>query len=178
MNSIGSSLARGTTLLCFRMSDVVVSLLILLPLNIALWRGIWQIMDFYTQPWVSILIGNVIPLTLYYFQEELKEVIHPHKMAFPLFYFISRLLLLTHAFASINQWRGIWELLDQETGMDSHMSAIITLLAGSVGLMLFKVFCNVLAIPLFVGVDEATSVHDCPLRYKTGPVRSFCTVFP
>jgi len=166
-NSIASSLAKGTTLLCFRMSDVAVSILVLLPLTIGMWRGIWQLMSAYVyHPSVSIAIGNTILTAIYFFQEPLKEIINPQHMSFVLFYFVSRTFLVIYVSASIVQWQGLWELLDNETGPGTE-SAIISLLTG-VGILIFsKVFCNVLATPLFVGVDEATSLVEFPLRFKT-----------
>jgi len=179
--SVTSSLVKGTTRVCFRMSDVVVSLLVLLPLTIAFWRGIWQIMDHYSveysvDPWLSMGLGNGIPLLLYWAQEPLKRHVHPRKMNFVFFYVTTRLLLLLHAFGSVNQWRGLWVLLDNETGLGYH-SAITSLLVGIVVAIPLKVFGNVLAVPLVVGVDEATSVHDCQLRYKS-PVSFIRAVVP
>ena len=105
--SLASSIVKGTTLLCFRMSDVAVSILVLLPLTIAFWRGIWQIMDYYSEeygldPWLSMGLGNGIPLLLYVFQEPLKHHIHPRKMNYILFYIITRFVLIIHSFGFVD----------------------------------------------------------------------------
>ncbi len=171
--SIASSIVRGTTLLCFRMSDVAVSILVLLPLTIAFWRGVWQIMEYYSEdPWLSMGIGNAIPLTLYLLQEPLKQYVNARRMNFVAFYITTRCLLLVHSFGFVNQWRGLWGLMDQKTepGFEAQ-SALLSLAVGFAVSIPLKIFCNVLAVPLVVGVDEASSIHDCSLRYKS-PVSS------
>jgi len=170
--------------LCYRMSDVVLSLGLILPLVIGFWRGVWQLMDIYSarwgvDPWLSIGTGYIIPFLLYWLQEPLRSTIHPSRMNFGLFYIFSRCLLLVHSFGSVNQWRGLWVLLDIYTGVEGTkgaQSAIVSLVVGVFFSVILRTFCNVLAPPLCVFVDEGNSIHDCPLRFKTSP-RFQCRYF-
>ncbi|CAG7837060.1 unnamed protein product [Allacma fusca] len=161
------------TQLCYRMSDVLVSLVIVFPLVIGFWRGVWNLMEYYSKlygvdPWLCIGVGYSIPFFLYWLQEPLRKHIRPRKMNFVLFYITSRYLLLLHSFGSVNQWRGLWELLDQQLGTGLY-SALGSLVLGVAFSMMLKTFCNVLAPPLYIAVDEAYAIHDCPLRFHTPP---------
>lgn len=96
----------------YKILDVIASLVVVLPLTIAFWRGVWQLMDEYSKglggPFFSIIIGNLICLSLYFFQEPLKCYINPKRVNYVTFYIVTRILLLLHSFGSVNQWRGLW----------------------------------------------------------------------
>lgn len=187
--------------LCYRMADLVMMLLIVFPLSIGFWRGVWALMRYYSEvwgtgPWLSMGLGYLIPFVLYLYQEPLKRYVVPGKdaciyaliialiiarrttihlihgqyflgpMNFIPFYIISRFLLLIHSFGSVNQWRGLWQMLDDKTGLGPH-SALVCLVVGIFFNLIFRTFSNVLAPPLLCCVDEAFTIHDCPLRFKT-----------
>lgn len=159
------------TQLCFRLSDVCISLLVIFPLVIGFWRGVWNLTHYYSnlydvEPWLSVGLGYAIPFVLYWFQEPLRKHVHPRKMNFIVFYITSRYLLFLHSFGCVNQWRGLWALMDIHTGTDTF-SATVSLVVGVAFSILLKTFCNALAPPLFLAVDEAYSIHDCPLRFRT-----------
>lgn len=165
--------------LCFRMADMAIVMLILFPLSIGFWRGVWQIMDYYSElwgvgPWLSTGIGYSIPFFMYWYQEPLKKHVVPGKMHFVAFYLISRTLLLIHSFGSVNQWRGLWKLIDDLTGLGLD-SCLQSLLFGIFFSLIFKTFSNVLAPPLMCCVDEAYTIHDCPLRFKTPVMQTIST---
>jgi hypothetical protein len=164
--------------LCYRIGDMVMTMLIVFPLSIGFWRGVWQLMEYYssdlvwgTGPWLSIGMGYLIPFILYLYQEPLKRHVVPGPMNFIPFYIISRSLLLLHSFGSVNQWRGLWHFLDIQTGLGVK-SAMVSLVVGIFFNLIFRTFSNVLAPPLLCCVDEAFTIHDCPLRFKT-PVSFF-----
>jgi len=157
--------------LCYRMGDVVMVFLFVFPLGIAFWRGVWQLMDYYSNkwevdPWLSIGLGYSIPFVLHLFQSPLSRWIHPERTNYIVFYILTRMLLLLHSVGSVNQWRGLWQLLDMYTGL-GPVSAIVSLSSGIVLNLLGRTLSNVLAPPLLCGVDEAFTIHDCALRFKT-----------
>jgi hypothetical protein len=162
--------------LCYRMADLFMNMLIVFPLSICFWRGVWQLMDYYSElcgadPWLSIGMGYSIPFCMYYFQEPLRTHVIPGRMNFIPFYIISRTLLLLHSFGSVNQWRGLWKLVDDSTGIGPE-SALATLVIGIFFSLVFRTFSNVLAPPLFCIVDESLTIHDCPLRFKSSVSQS------
>ncbi|OXA59261.1 hypothetical protein Fcan01_06000 [Folsomia candida] len=168
---------------CYRTADLVMNMLVLFPLSIGFWRGVWQLMEYYSSPevwgvgpWLSMGLGYLIPFVLYVFQEPLKRQVAPGPMTFVPFYVLSRSLLLIHSFGSVNQWRGLWQLMDDETGKGPE-SALVSLIVGLFFSLVLRTFSNVLAPPLLVVVDEASTIHDCPLRFKTSPERKWCYLF-
>lgn len=170
-NSLSQRKLSLRTKLCYRMADLVTVMCLLFPLAIAFWRGVWQLMDYHSEnwgidPWLSMAVGYSIPFVLHLFQEQLKHHVCLEKMNFPSFYILSRTILLIHSFGSVNQWRGLWVWMDNELGYDWTIS-VSTMLIGICFSTLFKTLNNILAVPLFCLVDEAKSIHDCPLRYKT-----------
>lgn len=157
--------------LCYRMADLMMTMCIVFPLSIGVWRGIWQLMEYYSafwgvDPWLSIVLGYLIPFVLYWYQVPLKTHVIPGEMNFISFYLISRALLLLHSFGCISQWMGVWKLLDQMTGFGATAS-IATLIFGTFFNLIFRTFSNNLAPPLLCCVDEAFTIHDCPLRFKS-----------
>lgn len=162
------------TKLCYRLADLVMVMCIIFPLVIAFWRGVWQLMEYYSKlwsidPWFSMAVGYSIPFLLHLFQEPLKQTVCIEKMSFPAFYILSRSVLLLHSFGSVNQWRGLWAWMDIQYGMESFSSAVI-LLIGVVFSVGLKTLNNILAPPLFCLVDDSKSIHDCPLRFKTSVI--------
>lgn len=173
-NSLNQRNLAKNTKLCYRFLDLVIVMCIVFPLAIAFWRGVWQLMDYHSveweiDPWLSMAVGYSIPLVLHLFQEPLKRNICVEKMSFPLFYLLTRIILLLHSFGSVNQWRGLWVWMDIEMGKQWE-SAAGTLLIGILISLPFKTLNNILAPPLFCFVDEASSVHDCPLRFRTSVI--------
>jgi len=170
-NDQGLQERESSSKLCYRMADLFMNMLIVFPLSICFWRGVWQLMDYYSElwgvdPWLSVGTGYCIPFLMYYYQEPLRTYVMPGRMHFVLFYVISRSLLLIHSFGSVNQWRGLWKYLDDNTGLGPR-SAVTGLIVGFFCNLVFKTFSNVLAPPLFCVVDEPEVIHDCPLRFKT-----------
>ncbi|CAL8111608.1 unnamed protein product [Orchesella dallaii] len=171
-NSLNQRKLARKTVLCYRLADLVMVMLLIFPLAIAFWRGVWQLMEYHSvqwgiDPWLSMGVGYSIPFILHVVQEPLKRTVCLEKMSFPLFYVLSRAILLIHSFGSVNQWRGLWAWMDIFFGVDDPWSAIITMIIGIVFLVVLKTLNNVLAPPLFCFVDESRSIHDCTLRFKT-----------
>lgn len=173
-NSLSQRNLSKQTKLCYRLADLVMVMCVIFPLAIAFWRGVWQLMDYHSKewgidPWLSMGVGYSIPFLLHLFQEPMKRTVCVEKMSFPLFYLLSRTILIFHSFGSVNQWRGLWAWMDMKFGLEWKSSAVMVLIGITFSVAL-KTLNNVLAPPLFCVVDESKSIHDCPLRFKTSVI--------
>jgi hypothetical protein len=61
-----------------QIAEWLANFLIVFPLMIAFWRGVWQLMDNYStkwnlDPWLSFGLGYPILFALYFLQESFKE---------------------------------------------------------------------------------------------------------
>jgi len=80
--------------------------------------------------------------------------------------FLSRLILILHAIANVNHWRGLWKLFDLYVGLDLT-SAIISLLVGLILCVPFKTFGSSVTPPMFCSFDEFPLLHESPLRFNS-----------
>ncbi|XP_021367494.1 uncharacterized protein LOC110459496 [Mizuhopecten yessoensis] len=101
--------------------------------------------------WVSVAVGNSIIFVLSILQ---KVSAAANKIENRLVYFVvSRSYLYLLGFGCVNQWRGIWYLLDIYTGI-TWQGATGTLLSGACALCCFRCFRSSLASPLVLQLDN------------------------
>jgi hypothetical protein len=82
------------------------------------------------------------------------------------FFIVSRIITFLHAFANVNQWRGLWKLLDIYTGL-GPISAGSSLAVGLIGCLALKTFSTAVAPPAFCVIDKSDKIYDSPLRFRS-----------
>ncbi|XP_034944443.1 uncharacterized protein fusl isoform X2 [Chelonus insularis] len=155
-------------------ADTIISLIIIGPLVIGHWRGVWNLMDYYNIPisgWTCFLLGT----GLHWIFAVLRGVLHGQfavtwRSANP----IGRggyrgiRLLYTYIFCVCcnMQWRGGWIVLSSLMGENEWVvSAVIVILISL--LIIFRSCRNLLAPPLIIVVDIPNHIFQFPTRYRT-----------
>ena len=150
--------------------DSLISVLVIAPLSICAWRGIWQLLDIYLLPqnieWscaVSILIGIVFGVLLNYFQNAIsKELCYEKRPV--IYYAVSRIYTIFYTFVCINHWRGVWKAWDVVTGITLKSGALSTGI-GLICLILTKGLVNISVPPLLVVPDYHETYFRMPNQF-------------
>ncbi|CAL4059014.1 unnamed protein product [Meganyctiphanes norvegica] len=152
--------------------DNLISIFVITPLVVAYWRGCWGLCDIYIYPsdivmstFLSTAIGIILGILLCVSAKTLEKIYiyedHPFK-----YILLSRTYIFIYCFASINQWRGVWELWDQYTGISCE-SAIFSTALGVLLLLATRSFNNAMwAVPLYVCTDNSEEMYDIPTIFK------------
>jgi uncharacterized membrane protein len=139
------------------LTDMLISAFLITPLVNIHWRGAWDLLDIYLLPknertsaLVSLTIGLFILYTIYLIQNPLQTFYEKHRKKF-LGQTMARLYTLIIALAYINQWRGLWNLLDLTSNQWYHL--LIETLISIIFLLMMKSIYNLNSAPFLIGVD-------------------------
>ncbi|XP_076177385.1 uncharacterized protein LOC143151828 [Ptiloglossa arizonensis] len=165
--------------------DAFLSMILIAPLTVGFWRGIWTLMDLHADwfPGVSIFIIGVLVHTSFAI---LKNFLHnrvarvsrkkscwsniPSKLA---------QILYTYVFgvACNLQWRGGWIIFDYFFG-DHIWMTVGTMLAVLTSLAILRSVRNLIAVPSVVLVDKRAYIFWFPTRYKSVSFDAYQFILP
>ncbi|CAF0936880.1 unnamed protein product [Adineta ricciae] len=138
-------------------TDMLISAFIITPFVNIHWRGAWDLLDIHLLPdyprtsaLISLGIGYFMLYMIYLTQDYLQRFYEKHRHNV-LGQIMTRLYTLLLALAYINQWRGLWNLLDLTSNEWYH-------LVGEAGiciifLLLMKSVYNLNSAPFLIGID-------------------------
>ncbi|XP_067686903.1 uncharacterized protein [Haliotis asinina] len=160
-----------------RAIDIALVLFFFSPLVICYWSSTWTILDLYLFPsnqivsgWVSVGVSVSIMGMTFLLQSRLNGCIRPEQ---PVRYVIvTRIYTYVTAFAVVNNWRGLWVLMDTYSGI-TLPGACWNLVGGVTGLVLLRGYRNILAPPGAWSLDVNTETHFTVLtlfRSKSGGI--------
>lgn len=161
--------------------DYVLAILVVTPLVVFYWRGIWMILDEYVLPespilsgWVTLICGQLIVFWCHLMQESFDAIGKTGPSAYMI---VSRLYTQVLGIAVITQWRGLWLL--EDIYMDISLpSALWTLGIGIAGLALAGALSTIPNSPPFVFLpDEEKDYFLSPTRFDTSPSKALWPFF-
>ncbi|CAF0878536.1 unnamed protein product [Didymodactylos carnosus] len=139
------------------LTDMLIAAFIITPLVNIHWRGGWDLIDIHLLPrkpilsnLLSIFIGCFLLYIFYLLQDQLQKFYELHRQNI-IGQFMGRIYTLIVAFAYINQWRGLWGLLDMTTGVWYYL--VIETLVSILLLLLMKSVYNLNSAPFLISVD-------------------------
>ncbi|CAF1283926.1 unnamed protein product [Adineta ricciae] len=137
--------------------DMFMSAFVITPLVNIHWRGAWDLLDIYLLPehphtsaLVSLAIGLFVLYLIYLMQNFLQNFYEKHRKNLR-GQIMARFYTLIVAFAYINQWRGLWNLLDL-TSNNWYRLTIETLIS-IVVLLCMKAVYNLNSAPFLIATD-------------------------
>lgn len=139
------------------LTDMLISAFIITPFLNIHWRGAWDFLDIYLLPdspnysaCISLGIGYWMLFTLYMAQGYLQRFYerNRHNVAGQV---MTRLYTLILALAYIQQWRGLWNLLDQTSDLPYHLIGEASI--SIIFLLLLKSIYNLNSAPYLIGID-------------------------
>ncbi|XP_029847029.3 uncharacterized protein LOC8024882 [Ixodes scapularis] len=161
--------------------DHLLSILVVTPLVVVYWRGLWMLLDALVLPespivsgWVTFICGQLLMLWFHLMQESLDVLgkSNPH-----LFMVVSRTYTQVMGVAVITQWRGLWLLVDLYTDVNLP-SALSSLGVGVAGLVIAGSLSTVPNAPPFVFLpDMQEDYFSCPSRFNTSPSKALWPFF-
>jgi hypothetical protein len=157
INSSDSLPSNLYSFMKFYLLDMFISAFIITPLVNIHWRGAWDLLDIYlipqdprTSALVSLIIGLFVLYVIYLTQNSLQIFYEKHRKNL-LGKIMTRLYTLITALAYINQWRGLWNLLDLTSNQWHHL--FIETLTSIIFLGMMKSIYNLNSAPFLIGVD-------------------------
>lgn len=141
----------------FYLVDMLLSAFIITPLVNIHWRGAWDLLDIYVLPsnefnsaLISLGVGLIILYFIYLIQNYLQEFYEKHRNKI-LGHIMTRAYTLIIALAYINQWRGLWNLLDLTSNAWQYL--VIETLISVLVLLSIKSIYSLNSSPFLIGVD-------------------------
>ncbi|CAF1135825.1 unnamed protein product [Rotaria sordida] len=141
----------------FYLTDMLISAFIITPLVNIHWRGAWDLLDKnllsnneLTSALISLIIGLIILYLIYLIQNFLQIFYEKHRKNI-FGQFMTRFYTLIIALAYINQWRGLWNLLDLTSNIWYHL--LIETLISIILLLIMKSIYSLNSAPFLIGVD-------------------------
>jgi len=157
INSSDSLTLNSYSFIKLYLTDMFISAFLITPLVNIHWRGAWDLLDIYLLPknertsaLVSLLIGLFILYFIYLIQNSLQIFYEKYRKNF-LGQMMTRFYTLIIALAYINQWRGLWNLLDLTSNQWYHL--IIETLISIIFLLMMKSIYNLNSAPFLIGID-------------------------
>ncbi|CAG5083358.1 Protein of unknown function [Cotesia congregata] len=154
-------------------TDSVISCLIIGPLVIGHWRGVWNLMDLYEMPF-SGLVCFIIGTGLHLIFVLSRELLHYYfaviwRNSNPIgragYHFVRLWYTYIFSVTCNMQWRGGWIVLSSMMGENEWTVSVVTISLLSV-LLILRCSRNLLAPPLIVVADIPTSIFTFPTRYR------------
>lgn len=140
--------------------DMLLSAFVITPLVNIHWRGAWDLLDVFILPsdalisaLISLITGLILLYSIYLLQNPLQNFYEQHQKKL-IGQTMARFSTLFIAFAYINQWRGLWNLLDLTSNQWYHL--VIELIISIVFLLSMKSIYNLNSAPFLIGVDTET----------------------
>ena len=141
----------------YHLSDMFLSAFIITPLVTIHWRGAWDLLDIYLLPkneyisaLVSLTMGLFILYLIYLTQNFLQKFSEIYRKCI-IERIITRFYTLIMALAYINQWRGLWNLLDLTSNNWFHL--LIETLISVTFLLTMKSISSLNSAPFLISVD-------------------------
>ncbi|CAF0922208.1 unnamed protein product [Didymodactylos carnosus] len=156
-NSTNSLTTTFRSFIGLYITDMLIAAFIITPLVNIHWRGAWDLIDIHLLPnnpimssLASVLFGCVVLYIFYLLQDQLQRLyeLYHHTTSAQM---MARLYTLIIAFAYINQWRGLWSLLDMTTGVWYYL--VIETIVSIIFLLLMKSIYNLNSAPFLIAVD-------------------------
>jgi hypothetical protein len=178
--STNNSLApHGQSYMALYLTDMLISAFIITPFVNIHWRGAWDLLDIHflpDYPCISALSSFAIGLSMLYMlylaQGYIQRFYERHRQDL-MGLIMTRLYTLILALAYINQWRGLWNLLDLTSNVWYHLLGE-TVICITFLLVMKSVF-NLNSAPFIIGIDtESYFLLDSK---HTVSVSSFCFSF-
>jgi succinate dehydrogenase hydrophobic anchor subunit len=157
INSSDSLTLNSYSFIKLYLTDMFISAFLITPLVNIHWRGAWDLLDIYLLPknertsaLVSLLVGLFILYFIYLIQNSLQIFYEKYRKNF-FGQIMTRFYTLIIALAYINQWRGLWNLLDLTSNQWYHL--IIETLISIIFLSIMKSIYNLNSAPFLIGID-------------------------
>jgi hypothetical protein len=138
-------------------TDMLISAFIITPLVNIHWRGAWDLLDIHLLPdypqtsaLISLAIGLLMLYVIYLTQGYLQVFYEKHRHH-TLGQIMTRLYTLLLALAYINQWRGLWNLLDLTSNAWYHLLGETVICISF--LLVIKSAYNLNSAPFLIGID-------------------------
>ncbi|CAF1161865.1 unnamed protein product [Rotaria sp. Silwood1] len=138
-------------------TDMFISAFIITPFVNIHWRGAWDLLDIHLLPdypsrsaLISMGIGYFMLYILYLTQSYLQKFYEKNRHNI-MGLIMTRLYTLLLALAYINQWRGLWNLLDLTSNEWYHLLAETGI--SVTFLLLMKSVYNLNSAPFLIGID-------------------------
>lgn len=148
---------KGRMFMLNYFNDMIISAFIITPLLNIHWRGIWDLLDIhflpdypYTSASISLAIGQVI-LCIIYLSQSYCQGFYEKNRRNTLGKIMTRCHSIILGFAYIQQWRGIWNLMDLTNNTWYYLLAE-TVVCVIVLLMMGDVY-NLNSAPFLIGID-------------------------
>nr|CAD7259321.1 unnamed protein product [Timema shepardi] len=142
--------------------DFTLSMLVVSPLVVVTWRGLWSALDLHGVPFsVSLGTGLLLHCVFMMARGKLMDVCTPDKMGTLMFFIVSRSYTVLFGSACVVAWRGGWHILDDYVAMDRPSGPLWMLGSSLLLLGLLKTLCN-LPLPLF-NLEGDTQQSVCEL---------------
>lgn len=153
--------------------DRIFSLLVVCPLVVLYWRGLWYLTDIYVLPGCLLLSGLVTwlgGLAVTFSLTAVQSLLHKLSVRQPGYVQVtSRLQQLCFGAASVSAWRGFWLLEDLYFGISMESSMITFAVALVVLLLLRSMRSAADCTPLVIAMDEAEDCFVIPTRFQKKP---------
>jgi hypothetical protein len=157
LNSSASLKSNYCSFIKFYITDMFISAFIITPFVNLHWRGAWDLLDIHllsdhprTSALISLAIGLFILYFIYLIQNFLQIFYEKYRKNL-IGQIMTRFYTLIIALAYINQWRGLWNLLDLTSNDWYHL--LIETLISIVFLVSMKSIYNLNSAPFLIGVD-------------------------
>ncbi|KAJ3622343.1 hypothetical protein MTP99_002858 [Tenebrio molitor] len=151
--------------------DAIFSSIIIAPLVVGYWRGVWELMAIYVYPedvllssCISTAIGIVGHLIFTLSQHTFERYLHPDRSRI-LYYVMSRVYTVCFAFVCVNGWRGPWQLLDMFT-KNELLTVVAPTIVGIVALAAMRALRNVSATPFAVATDSVKGYFEVLTMFR------------
>lgn len=139
------------------LTDMLISAFIITPFVNIHWRGAWDLLDIHFLPdypcfsaLSSLGIGLSMLYTLYLAQGYIQRFYERHRQDL-MGLIMTRLYTLILALAYINQWRGLWNLLDLTSNVWYHLLGETVICITF--LLVTKSVFNLNSAPFIIGID-------------------------
>jgi hypothetical protein len=156
-SSNGSIMPNCRSYMTLYFTDMLISAFIITPFVNIHWRGAWDLLDIHLLPdyprtsaLISLGIGYFMLYTMYLAQGYLQKFYEAHRHNI-LGQIMTRLYTLLLALAYINQWRGLWNLLDLTSNEWYHLAGETAICI--IFLLLMKSIYNLNSAPFIIGID-------------------------
>ena len=156
-SSSSSTLPNYRSYITLYFTDMLISAFIITPFLNIHWRGAWDILDIHLLPdspctsaLISLGIGYFMLYTFYLTQGYLQRFYERNRHNI-MGQIMTRLYTLTLALAYVQQWRGLWNLLDLTSNLPFHLLGEATV--SIVFLLLLKSIYNLNSAPFLIGID-------------------------
>jgi len=157
INSSDSTVYHRRSSLKYYAIDMFISAFIITPFVNIHWRGAWDLLDIYVLPnherisaLLSVLLGLLLLYLIYLSQNFIQSIYEKYrKQIFG--QILARVFTLVFAFAYINQWRGLWNLIDFTSNLWYYL--LIETTISITCLLIMKSVYDLNSAPFLIGTD-------------------------